>query len=294
MPLVRYRLAALAAVVALAGAATIAGAQPLPGQLSAPDAAGGGGANVPIKQLDGVEIVEHLGAQLPLDAMLRDETGAPIQLGTLFGDGLPVILTFNYSACPMLCNVMLGGLTATLIELDWSAGKQFRIVTVGLDPTETHERAMSTKMGYLERYQRDTAEEGWRFLTGDAATVRRLTDATGFGYRRVPETGEILHPAALMLISPEGVVDRYMYGVEYDGAELKAALIHTALGKITQATTKFLLACFQHESSGFAATAMRIMRTGGLIFLFVFAGAFVLARFLRSRRTPRELPAGSH
>ncbi len=248
----------------------------------------------PPPEMVGVEVVEKLGASLPLDVIFADETGAPVQLGSLFGDGKPVILTFNYSNCTVLCSVQLGNLVQALNKMKGSAGEEFRIVTVGLNPMEGHKRAMATKLRYLERYQRPTADEGWRFLTGTEASIRSLARAVGFGYRLHPTTGEYLHPAALILVSPAGKVSTYVYGVEYDGGELGVLLGAARRGTLTEATKKFLLACYHYEvKKGAATSAVKVMRLGGLLFVGAMLAAFgthaVRVRKRRARaRTPES------
>jgi protein SCO1/2 len=276
-------LGALALAAALSGPAwaddATPGALPAIGERAVDDK--------PLAALAGVDIVEHLGAQLPLATALVDEAGQPLQLGDLFGDGLPVILTFNYSDCPMLCNVMLGGLTKTLTELEWTAGKQFRIVTIALDPKETPAKAAKARRSYLERYGRDAAA-GWRFLTAPPATVRALAEKVGFGYRIDEKSGEVFHPAALILASSEGVVSRYIYGVEFDAAELRSALTTTALGGLSESSAKFLHACFSYEQPrSFAIVAMKAMRLAGLGFLALMAGVFAISYVVRSSRASK-------
>jgi protein SCO1 len=248
----------------------------------------GGRADPPAPpELQGVEVTEKLGAKIPLDLTFTDETGAPIRLGSLFGDGLPVILTFNYSNCPMLCSVQLGGLVASLTKLEWSAGKEFRIVTIGLDPTEGHRRAMQSKMSYVERYDRPSADEGWRFLTGTEASIHALAGSVGFGYRKHPTRGDYLHPAALVLVSPKGVVSSYLYGIEYEADALTSRLGAAGRGSLTESIKKFLLACFHFEpEKGAAAAAMWLMRMGGLLFVCALVFAFAV-RALRARARNR-------
>jgi protein SCO1/2 len=241
-------------------------------------------------EMKGVEIDEKLGATIPLDLTFSDETGAPIQLGSLFNDGKPVILTFNYSSCPMLCSVQLGGFVAALNELTWSAGVEFRVITIGLSPMEGHRRAMETKMRYLDRYRRDTADEGWRFLTGTDVAIHALAAAVGYGYRFNDKTGDFLHPAALMVVSPNGAVSSYIYGVEYSPAALAVTLLAARKGELTEATHKFLLACFHYdEPRGAAAVAMRVMQLGGAAFVALGLVAFGL----RARRGRRNVKSES-
>jgi protein SCO1 len=286
MNLASHRRLALAAILAAWAAlcARTAAADPVP--------PGGATGETAPPEMDGVEIVEKLGATIPLDLTFTDETGAPIKLGSLFGDDKPIILTFNYSNCPMLCSVQLGGLVAALTKLNWSAGEQFRIITVGLDPNEGHRRAMESKLRYLERYQRPTADEGWRFLTGTHRAVDTLARSVGFGYRRHPKTGDYLHPAALMLISPKGVVSSYVYGVAYEPGALTLLLAAARQGSLTESVRKFLLACFHYESeTGSSGTARTAMQVGGLLFVGGMLAAFgTRAARARARRARERTP----
>jgi protein SCO1/2 len=235
-------------------------------------------------EMKGVELVEKMGGKIPLDLVFTDETGAPIRLATLFGDGKPVLLTFNYSSCPMLCSVQLGGLVKSLNELTWSAGVEFRIITIGLNPMEGHRKAMESKMRYLDRYKRPSGDEGWRFLTGTEKNIRALAAAVGYHYRVHPTTGEFLHPAAITVLSPDGVVSSYVYGVEYPVAPLAVTLMAARKGQLVEATEKFLLACFHYDSpKGNAAVALRVMQIGGMVFVGAMLVVFGVARAARRR-----------
>jgi len=238
-------------------------------------------------ELEGVTLTEKLRAALPMQRRFKDDSGAPVTLEDYFQDGLPVILTFNYSNCPMLCSVQLGGLVKTLNDMKWKAGVHFRILTIGLDPKETHRKAHDTKMSYLARYPAESADLGWTFLTGDEKDITAVAEAVGFGYRYFAARGEYLHPAALTVISPRGRVSGYLYGVAYEASDLRAALEAAAIESTSEATEKFLLSCFHYESpKGFAGTALRVMRYGGLVFVFGLVAVFGAYR-VRSRR--REL-----
>jgi protein SCO1/2 len=184
----------------------------------------------------------------------------------------------------MLCSVQLGGLVKSLTELTWSAGVEFRIITIGLNPMEGHRKAMESKMRYLDRYKRPSGDEGWRFLTGTEKNIRALAAAVGYGYRVHPKTGEFLHPAAITVLSPDGVVSSYVYGVEYPVAPLAVTLMAARKGQLVEATEKFLMACFHYDSpKGNAAVALRVMQIGGVVFVGVMLVVFGVARAARRR-----------
>lgn len=276
---------ALTALAALAAGGTGVRAEPATTPVGRP----GEIAEAAPPEMAGVELVEKMGERVPLDLPFTDETGAPIRLGSLLGDGKPVLLTFNYSSCPMLCSVQLGGLVKSLNELTWSAGVEFRVITVVLNPMEGHRRAMETKMRYLDRYKRSTGDEGWRFLTGSERSIRALADAVGYHYRLHPTTGEYLHPAAVTVLSPDGVVSSYVYGVEYPAAPLAVTLMAARKGELVDAAEKFLMACFHYDSpKGNAAVALRVMQIGGIAFVGVMLVVFGVARVTRRQRSKRS------
>lgn len=235
--------------------------------------------------LEGVDVTERLGATVPLDTAFTDASGARVRLGDFVQPGVPVILTFNYSSCPMLCSVQLGGLVDALRVMRWQLGRQFRIVTIGLDPAETPELAAKTRARYLDRLPAGTDPDGWVFLTaaGDEAATRAVADTVGFGYRYHEPRREYLHPAALILLSPEGRVSSYQYGVAYDPDELAQAIAVAGTGGTRESTYRFLLSCFHYESPGGAArTARRLMRWGGLGFAASLAFALAIVAYRRS------------
>lgn len=246
------------------------------------------------KELKQVTLSEKPGAQLPQDKTFVDEKGRTVRLGSLFGTK-PIILTFNYSNCPMLCSLQLGGLVETMLNMDWTIGKEFDIVTISLDPKEGTVRSRETKSRYLERYQRPGASEGWHFLTGNEADIKAVTDAVGFGYVYHPERNEYLHPAVLTFVSPEGKVSGYMAGVAYDPIALRDKLIIAALGDISEALAEFILSCYHYEpTTGSAVIAQKIMRYGGLIFVFGFLGALAVFGMKRSRANANAYQVGTN
>ncbi|HEX3478437.1 MAG TPA: SCO family protein [Kofleriaceae bacterium] len=263
-------------------------------------------------QAGGVTVDEHLGARVPLDARFRTQDGTPITLGEALGGRLPAILTFNYSDCPMLCNVLLTGLTAALpavgtpgISPDpdrpgqdravFRVGDQFRIVTIDLEPNETIDKARAMRERYLARFpedQRAAARAGWTFLLaatpGDGAGIRRVADAVGFRYTYIKDRAEWAHPAALILLSAAGVVTRYIHGIEYEPAMLRASIYKAGIAE-PAAAVGFLLRCYHfdpdansHARAG--VMALRIGAAGFVVILFAALGALHLSR--RGKRPP--------
>ncbi len=215
-----------------------------------------------------------------------------MRLGDYFRDGLPVILTLNYSDCPMLCSLELNGLVQSLKQLEWTLGREFRIVTVSLDPSETPEKASRTKQRYLRQYGRAGTDAGWSFLVGNEAQVRQLADAVGFRYRYVPDKKEYYHAAALTLVTPSGRIGRYLYGVEFHPRTLRLGLTETGEGKIGSAMDQLILYCSMYDAKegSYALVASRVMSLGGLVAFALLASLLgVLWRGeIKRRRRERE------
>lgn len=217
------------------------------------------------KDLEGVGITEHAGARLPLDLEFKDEDGKTVSLAQYFNRDRPVILTLGYYRCPMLCTLVLNSLVDGLKDLPWTPGQQFEIVTVSIDPTETPTLAKLKKQNYLEEYGRAGAAGGWHFLTGREENIRKLADAVGFGYRYVEERGQYAHAAAIFVVTPDGRMAKYLYGVLYQPKTLRLALAEAGQGKIGTTADQLLLYCFHYDAQEgrYVLAATNIMRFGG-------------------------------
>ncbi|MGC4093654.1 MAG: SCO family protein [Polyangiaceae bacterium] len=276
---VRRRLASLCAGVALA-VCTTASAHPAADQLAERT------EETP-KQLRGVDVQEHLGSHLPLDLALRDATGRPVRLGDFFDGRHPVLLTLNYSNCPMLCSLQLNALVKGLKEVEWSINQEFQVVTVSLDPTEEPAVTQRTAKRYLTQYGRPEAAPGWHFLTGTEQSVHAYADALGLSYKYDELRKEYAHPAALVLASPSGNITRYLYGIEFAPKTLRLGLVEASEGKIGSTIDKLVLYCFHYDSTEgrYAPVANRIMQVGGAVTVVVMAGAlYLLHRADRKRK----------
>ena len=245
-------------------------------------------------QLEGVHVTEHLDGALPegltfvethgiTSAGVLPETSAT--LGSLLHKGKPVILTFNYSSCPMLCTLELNGLVESLLGIDWSIGKDFDVVTIDIDPKDDAEKLARFKKTYVGRYGRDGAETSWHFLRGDEASIKALASAVGFGYQFLPERNEFAHGAAIVLLTPDAKVGRYLYGVKYDSGTMRMGLVESAQGQLGTTMEQFLLYCFHYDESAgkYSLSAMKLMRASAAIFL-VFVG-FAIWRLKRGEAT---------
>jgi protein SCO1/2 len=196
----------------------------------------------------------------------------------------PTVLSLVYYECPMLCTLTLNGLVGALNALTFDPGSDFSLVTVSFDPRETPEQAQKREQVYLQRYHKPGAAKAWRFLTGDKATLDRLTQAVGFRYAWDERTKQFAHPAGVVVLTPDGRIARYLYGVEYAPKDLRLGLIEASQGRIGTPVDKLLLYCYQYDpmQGKYGATVLRIVRVAGLATL-VGLGGFVAAALRRER-----------
>ena len=237
-----------------------------------------------------VGIDQKLGAQVPLDIRLRDETGAAIPLRDLF-QGKPIVLNLVYYECPMLCNMTMDGQVRGLTELSLDAGEDFTVLTVSFDPREGHDLAAAARRTALKRYGRPGAERGWRFLTGDEPQTRRLANAVGFRYRFDSTTGQFAHAAGLVVLTPDGKVSRYLYGVEFPPRDLRLALVQASGGQIGTATDQLLLLCYHYDptTGKYGLAIMRLLRLPGLATVISMGTAIIV--MIRRDRGAGSRPA---
>ncbi len=228
---------------------------------------------------------QHTGAQLPLDATFKDETGKSVRLGDYFGKK-PVILSLAYYKCPMLCGIALEGLARSLKGFTLTPGADFEVVTLSFSPVEQPPLAREKKTNLVEFYGRKAeGEAGWHFLTGDETQIRRVTEAVGFKYRWDELQKQYAHATGVVLATPEGVLSRYFFGVEYSPKELRLGLSEASEGKVGGVTAQLLLLCFQYNPAlgKYTATTMTVLRIAGAVLVFSF-GAFLAVMLRRERR----------
>jgi protein SCO1/2 len=201
-----------------------------------------------------------------------------VQLGKHFGTK-PVVLAFAYYECPMLCTQILNGLTTALSVLTESVGTEFDVVVVSFDPRETPTLAAGKKKAYIDRYGRPGSEHGWHFLTGDEASIRRVTDAAGFRYTWDPRTLQYAHASGIIVTTPDARLSRYFFGIEYAPRDLKFALIESSAGRIGNAIDKLMLYCYHYnpETGSYALVAMNTVRLGGAVTLVALIGFVAVA-----------------
>ena len=230
---------------------------------------------------------QNLGRPLPFDVELRDEQGRAVRIGDYF-TGQPVILAFVYYDCPMLCTRVLGSLASTLDVMSVEPGRDFAIVTVSIDPRETPELAARTKTEYLTRYDRAGAAGAWHFLTGDEASIQRLTAAAGFRYAWDEATQQYAHPSGITVLTPEGRLARYLFGIEYGPRDLRLALVEASAGRIGSPIDQLMLYCYHYDPTvgGYGLVVMQLVRLAGAATV-VAIGGFVVVMLRRERRAGR-------
>ena len=217
-------------------------------------------------ELQGVDIIEHLDERLPLDLEFVNEKGEAVRLGDIIDGTRPAILQMGYYRCPMLCDLVLNQAMEGLVGVeDLTAGEDFDLVSVSVNPEEGPDIAGLKEKGYLLRYDRPTAARGFHFLTGPAENSKALADAVGFGFTR-QEDGEYAHAAVLFVITPDGRISRYLYGVEYEPKTLRFALMEGSEGRIGSTLQRFILWChvYDPDSGSYHLFAFRVMQLGGL------------------------------
>ena len=236
-----------------------------------------------------VSVEEHLEAALPSTLPFVDEAGRPVTLGEYLTPGRPLILTLNYYRCPMLCTLELNALVEGLSGLRWTVGREFDVVTVSIDPKEAPALARAKKQSYLSAYDRPEGAAGWHFLTGPKDSIEALAETVGFEYAYDKETDQYAHAAVIVLVTPEGRVSRYLYGVRFEPKQLTLALTEASQGRIGSAWDRFLLYCYHYDSrlGRYSLAAMKLMRAGGIVTVLIF-GTVLGSLWLKERRKLAE------
>jgi protein SCO1/2 len=230
------------------------------------------------RHLSAVAFEQKLGTPLPLNLTLRDEGGRSIRLGALFGTR-PVVLVFAYYTCPNLCQVVVNATLESVRNLPGTAGQDFEIVVVSIDPADTPQTAAKWKQTYTVRYGRPGSAAGWHFLTGEAEAIRALTDAAGYRYFYDKESAQFAHPSGIVIVTPEGRVSRYFLGIEYPPKQVRTALADASQQRIGGLTERLLLLCFHYNPSlgRYGSIITRAMQVAGIgtalaVGLFILRG----------------------
>ncbi len=245
------------------------------------------------RQLEGTGIDEQLGAVIPTHLAFRNGAGDPVRLDSYFDGERPVLLALVYHDCPMLCNLVLQGMTQTLARMKWTPGDEFEVVTVSFNPRETPEVASDAKEMYLGMLGRPRAAAGWHFLTGSDASIDALTDAVGFRYRWVEEQAEFAHPSTLIFLSGDGKISRYLHGIEYKPSDVRTALVEASEGKVGSAVDQIILYCFQYDpnANSYVPHAVNLMKLGGVLTILLLGSMLFMYWRRESRRSWKEAAA---
>ena len=257
--------------LALALLAATAGAQTMSKGILAPP------ANVRPPRLENVGIEQHLDAQIPSDLGFVDDAGRTVKLGDYFGKK-PLILNLVYYNCTMLCGEALAGLTGAMKMMKFDVGKEFDVVTVSFNPQETPDLAAAKKKNYVERYGRAGAASGWHFLTGPAESINALTKAVGFQYQYDPKTSQYAHATAIMVLTPQGRISRYFYGVDFPPKDLRMGLVEASEGQIGNAVDQVLLYCYHYDpaTGKYGAIVTNILRLGAGVTIVCLGGLILI------------------
>lgn len=241
--------------------------------------------------LEKVGIDQKLNNQVPLDLAFRDENGRAVKLGDYFGRK-PVVLALVYYECPMLCTQVLNGAVGAFKTLNFTAGKEFDVVTVSFNPKDTTQLAAQKKTTYIAKYGRPEAASGWHFLTGEQPEIDALAQAVGFRYVYDEASDQYVHASAIMVLTPQGRLSKYFYGIEYPPRDLRMGLVEASDGKIGNPVDQVLLYCYHYDpSSGrYSMVVMNVLRLAGILTVVVIGG-FVAVMLSRDRRKPKGAAA---
>jgi protein SCO1/2 len=233
---------------------------------------------------------QHIGAFVPLETPFRDESGKTVRLGDYFGTR-PVVMVFAYYNCPMLCTQVISGLTSALRTMSLEPGKDFEIVTVSFDPHDTPQTASEKKAIFIERYKREGAASAWHFLSGDPASIDRLTKAAGFRYVWDAETKQFAHPTGVIVLTPDGRLAKYMFGIEYGPRDLRFAIVEASNGRVGNAVDALLLYCYHYDpmTGRYGLVVLRMMRIAGAATVLALA-AFIAIMLRREKRSSKPIP----
>ncbi len=232
-----------------------------------------------------VDFEQRLDAQLPLDATFRDETGRTVQLGEYFHHDKPVVLALVYYECPMLCTQVLNGMVTSLKVLRYSAGHDFDVVAISFNPKEGSRHASAKKAAYVSEYGRRGSERVFHFLTGDPESIERVTNAVGFKYKYDPRILQYAHAAGITVLTPEGKISRYFYGIEFAPRDVQFGLMDASKLKIGTVTEKITFLCYHYDpaTGKYGLLVTRLLQAGGLLTLAAM-GTFWFVMLRRERR----------
>jgi protein SCO1 len=237
-------------------------------------------ATARLPQLEHVTFKQRLNTQLPLGARFKDENGRDVTLGQYFNDGRPVVLAFVYYSCPMLCTQVMNGVSRAVKVLPFTPGEDFDVVFISFDPRDKPETAFAKKTALMNYWSMQNQSGAWHFLTDEEPEIKQVTSAAGFFYMWDEKTQQYAHLSGLLVLTPEGRLSRYFYGIEYSPKELRLALFESGEGHIGSLVDELLLYCYHYDPANgrYGAVVMNLVRLGGVLTVLAIAGFILLMR----------------
>lgn len=246
--------------------------------------------------LRGVGFRPELNAQMPLDASFKDETGKDVRLGDYLHTQKPVLLAFVYYGCPMMCTQLEQGVVGSLRMLSFNPGRDYEVVFVSFDDRDTPEMAAAKKTTAMNKFRRPETSTGWHFLSGSKESIAAVTDAANFHFNFDAKNNLFAHASGLILLTPDGRISRYFYGVEFPARDVRLGLVDASAGKIGSPVDRVLLYCFQYDPSTahYSATILSIVRLGGILTIATMIVAFLIFRRRERAAHPNLHHQGAH
>ncbi len=244
-----------------------------------PDSVGQPASGMPAI-LQGVGFRPELNAQMPLDASFKDETGKDVRLGDYLHTQKPVLLAFVYYGCPMMCTQLEQGVVGSLRMLSFNPGRDYEVVFVSFDDRDTPEMAAAKKATAMNKFRRPETSTGWHFLSGSKESIAAVTNAANFHFNYDAKSNLFAHASGLILLTSDGRISRYFYGVEFPARDVRLGLVDASAGKIGSPVDHVLLFCFQYDPSTahYSATILRIVRLGGILTIAAMIVALMIFR----------------
>lgn len=243
-----------------------------------------------LSELKRINVTEKPGSYIPLDVDVTNELGQKKNLSDFFNKDVPVIFTFAYYECPMLCTQVLNSLSSSVNRLNWESENRYQVITVSIDSSENHESAALKKKIYVSTIEDTTIRYNWSFFTAKQGAIDTLTEALGFEYYYMEERDEFAHPAVIFILAPDGKITRYLYGLYYEPKDLKLALLEASDGKIGNSLDKLILYCYHYDetSNTYVLFAENMMRVGGVLTMIIL-GIFLGGYWMYERRKKKSL-----
>jgi len=232
-----------------------------------------------IPELQKIGVLEHLGERIPLELTFTDDSGNTVRIGDYFNRNRPVIIDLAYYTCPMLCNLVMNGIAQGVAQLNLAPAKDYQIVSVSFDPRDSPSLAAEKRANYIRSIGKPIDENGWRFLADTYGNASTLAKALGFQYFYDKEKEQYAHSAVIFILTPDGHISRYLYGIEFKKNDLRLALLEAAQGEIGSTIDRIILYCYHYdpEAKGYVLFATRLMRIGGIAIVIMLA--FVMTIF---------------